>query len=118
MPSGSVHNFENLSWSTRDSNFAARIYDNDRSEVYKTWNHLIVSSALEFASQYTQATVYLYSSYHCISTVLEHEEDYGFSSGASEEMEGEIWVDGLHLRPDMHRILEKSLLDCLTNVNA
>jgi len=85
----------------------------DIKERVETWNTLLRGQAEEFAKDYEQATVFVFSSHQVITEVLDEPVGFDFAEDDPGMGGGGIWMDDLHLTPAVHAILAERLLGSL-----
>ncbi|KAF9793250.1 hypothetical protein BJ322DRAFT_1033723, partial [Thelephora terrestris] len=71
----------------------------DIEERVQTWNELLRTQANDFAKGSSNATVFMFSSHHVLSEVLDEPLDLDFTEDDPETEGGGIWADELHLTP-------------------
>jgi hypothetical protein len=86
---------------------------NDIEERVRTWNELLRSQASDFAEGSNMATVFIFSSHHVLTEVLDDPLDFDFTEGDPETEGAGIWADDLHLTSTVHSIFAERLLDSL-----
>ena len=68
-----------------------------------------MTRAKSFTSEYKHVSLFLFSSYQVLSSVLDHPEEYGFQEDDVSQEGGGIWADDLHLSSEVHAILAERL---------
>jgi len=76
----------------------------------KTWNEALRARTVEFGLSSKEATILLFSSHRALVDVLEDPMEYDFSEDDPTDECGCIWVDDLHLTPEVHDIIGERLL--------
>ena len=85
----------------------------DIKDRVHAWNELLKNQANDFAKGSDMATVFIFSSHHVLTEVLDDPIDFDFTED-DPEMEGaSIWADDLHLTSTVHSIFAERLLDSL-----
>lgn len=79
------------------------------SERYRHWNEALQSRSKDFTSENKRVSLFLFSSYRVVSSILDDPEEYGFQSDDVSQEGGGIWADELHLTSDVHAILAERL---------
>jgi hypothetical protein len=85
----------------------------DMEERVQTWNELLQTQANDFAKGSSNATVFMFSSHHVLSEVLDEPLDHDFTEDDTETEGGGIWADELHLTPAVHGIFAERLWTAL-----
>ena len=85
----------------------------DIRERVKTWNALLRSQAKDFARGGEQVTVFVFSFHQVLAEVLDEPLDFDFAEDDPEIEGAGIWMDDLHLTPEIHAIFAERLLDSL-----
>ncbi|KAJ3555507.1 hypothetical protein NM688_g2538 [Phlebia brevispora] len=83
------------------------------SEKYVLWNDTLRRHAGTFASENPETSVFIFSSYQVISSILHDPEEYGFQKHDVSQEGGAIWLDGLHFTSDVHHIIAERLAKAL-----
>ena len=85
----------------------------DIKERVHTWNGLLRSQANDFAKGSNMATVFIFSSHHVLTDVLDDPLEFDFTEDDPETEGAGIWADDLHLTSTVHSIFAERLLDSL-----
>lgn len=85
----------------------------DIKERVHAWNELLRSQANDFAKENNMATVFIFSSHHLLTEVLDDPLDFDFTEDDPETEGAGIWADDLHLTSAVHSIFAERLLDSL-----
>ena len=85
----------------------------DIKDRVHTWNELLRSQANDFVQGSDMATVFVFSSHHVLTEILDDPLDFDFTEDDPETEGAGIWVDDLHLTSTVHSILAERLLDSL-----
>lgn len=92
---------------------AASELSSDISERFQTWNELLRSHAEDYASETTDASVFLFSSHSVASAFLDDPLDFGFDEDDATTEGGAIWLDELHFTSEVHAIIAQRLEEAL-----
>jgi phospholipase/lecithinase/hemolysin len=74
-----------------------------------TWNQKLREVAEYFQSNHSDATVMLFSSWDCFTTILDEPTRHGFSKSDPGTAGGGIWVDRLHPTSRMHDYIARDI---------
>ncbi|KAF9651087.1 hypothetical protein BDM02DRAFT_961937 [Thelephora ganbajun] len=85
----------------------------DIKERVRTWNELLRTQANDFAKGSIKATVFIFSSHHVLTEVLDKPLDFDFAEGDPETEGAGIWADELHLTSAVHAIFAEYLWNSL-----
>ena len=79
----------------------------------ETWNSLLRSRAVEFASSGDETSVFVFSSHKVLTEILDNPTKHNFEGKDVTLEGGGIWVDRLHLTAEVHAIIAKRFLNSL-----
>lgn len=84
----------------------------DIQERVRAWNELLRSQANDFAKGSDKATIFIFSSHHVLTEVLDEPLHFDFTEDGPEMEGADMWADDLHLTSNFHYFAER-LLDSL-----
>ena len=82
-------------------------------EKYLAWNAGLLRGATNFASEYDEATIFLFSPNDILSEVLDSPAKFGFDASDAELANGGIWLDDASFTSTVQGILAKRLKESL-----
>lgn len=94
---------------------ARAVEEPDLGARYTTWNTLLRHRAEAFAADSPQASLFLFSSYKVVTSILDDPEEYDFSEDDVDDV-GAIWLDELHLSSEVHQVIAEELVEAFENL--
>jgi len=83
---------------------------------FKAWNASLAAHIAEFATDHSDASVFLFTAWDTFTRVLDDPVAHGFKTGDTRRKGGGIWVDQLHPTSAMHEVVAQDMAIFLDGV--
>lgn len=95
---------------------AARRGNPEVAMKYREWNDVLRTQVEGFREKHPDVAAFIWSSYDVFNRIMDNPAEFGFKADQVSKPFSEVWVDHLHPRGAVHKVIAKEISEYLYNL--
>lgn len=80
---------------------------------YSSWNTSLHAAVERFRGEHADVSAFVFSSFAVFSDILDNPSKFGFKADQAEKPFSDVWVDHIHPKSAVHKIIARELAQYL-----